>query len=215
MPTRLGGNGLGSKADAPRCKSHVRFTPKSGHVQCTRRGLPWANSGHCSAIRSPCRRGSTAAREQTVGRKTYLAPPFLTANLSWEFSWRVSITPRADRALLDVLAVAMPNTPPLDPSDTTLYVVLNGFGKLDSAFRLVNLDVSAADESTVVSNIISGVYSDPFGVIAFNTHEGWSRDVTEDIARKILDLNQQGTALSAAAREFVKRMTGQAPKAAV
>ena len=108
----------------------------------------------------------------------------------------------------------MPNTPPLDPSDTTLYVVLNGFGKLDSAFRLVNLDVSAADESTVVSNIISGVYSDPFGVIAFNTHEGWSRDVTEDIARKILDLNQQGTALSAAAREFVKRMTGQAPKAA-
>src|SRR5262249_19592517 len=27
-------------------KSHVRFTPESGHVQCTRRCLLWANSGH-------------------------------------------------------------------------------------------------------------------------------------------------------------------------
>jgi hypothetical protein len=52
-------------------------------------------------------------------------------------------------------------------------------------------------------------------VIAFNTHEGWSRDATEDIAHKILDLNQQGTALSAAAREFVERVTGKSVTVAV
>src|SRR4029453_5599372 len=27
-------------------KSHVRFTPESGHLQCTRPCLLWANSGH-------------------------------------------------------------------------------------------------------------------------------------------------------------------------
>jgi len=62
----------------------------------------------------------------------------------------------------------------------------------------------------MVSNIIAGVYSNPLRVIAFNTHEGWSRDVTEDIARTIRDLNQHGAALSAAARAFVERVTGQA-----
>ena len=46
-------------------------------------------------------------------------------------------------------------------------------------------------------------------VVAFNTHEGWARDVTEDIARKILELNRQGRSLSAIAREFVGRVTGE------
>jgi len=30
--------------------SHVRFTPKSGHVRCTSRCLLWANSGHWPVI---------------------------------------------------------------------------------------------------------------------------------------------------------------------
>ena len=37
---------FGSKADICGAKSHVRFTPKSGHVRCTRRCLLCANSGH-------------------------------------------------------------------------------------------------------------------------------------------------------------------------
>jgi hypothetical protein len=36
--------------------TNVRFTPKSGHVRCTSLCLLWANSGHCSLIRSPHRR---------------------------------------------------------------------------------------------------------------------------------------------------------------
>jgi len=37
---------FGSKADMCSAKRHVRFTPKSGHVQCNQ-GCPlWANSGH-------------------------------------------------------------------------------------------------------------------------------------------------------------------------
>ena len=37
---------FGSKADIAGCPNDVRFTPKSGHVQCTRQRLLCANSGH-------------------------------------------------------------------------------------------------------------------------------------------------------------------------
>jgi hypothetical protein len=37
---------FGSEADIYAAKSHVRFTPKSGHVQCTSSCLLWAKSGH-------------------------------------------------------------------------------------------------------------------------------------------------------------------------
>ena len=37
---------IGNLADILRCGSHVRFTPESRHVQCTRRCLLCANSGH-------------------------------------------------------------------------------------------------------------------------------------------------------------------------
>ena len=38
---------FGSKADICNAKRHVRFTPKSGHAQCTRPCPLCANSGHC------------------------------------------------------------------------------------------------------------------------------------------------------------------------
>jgi len=97
--------------------------------------------------------------------------------------------------------------------DTTVYIVLDDFGSSGSAY--LETDETEADEGTLVSNIIAGEYSNPLRVVAFNTHEGWSRDVTEDIAHKILDLNQQGTALSAVARDFVWRLTGKSPTVAV
>ena len=103
------------------------------------------------------------------------------------------------------------STPPLAPGvptfDTTVYIVLNDFGKLGSAY--VETDEAAADENTIVSNIIDGQYSNPVRVVAFNTYEGWARDVTEDIPRAILGLNRQGIALSTIARDFVERVTGE------
>ena len=38
-------------------------------------------------------------------------------------------------------------------------------------------------KTAIIENILSGQYSHPLRVISFNTAEGWSRDVTEDIAR--------------------------------
>ena len=110
-------------------------------------------------------------------------------------------------------------TPPLAPDqqshDVTVYIVLNDFGKLGRASIETDEAEAEADESAVVSNIIAGAYSNPVRVVAFNTHEGWSRDVTEDIAQKILSVNRQGTTLSTIARDFVERVTGESPTVAV
>jgi hypothetical protein len=107
----------------------------------------------------------------------------------------------------------MPSLAPTFRYDTTVYIVLNDFGKSGQAY--VETDEGEADEGAVIGDIISGAHSNPLRVIAFNTHEGWSRDVSEEVARKILNLNREGVALSEAAREFVERITGESPVAAV
>jgi hypothetical protein len=108
-------------------------------------------------------------------------------------------------------------TPPLAPGkhgdDGTIYIVLNDFGPLGQAY--VETDAEEADEPAVVSKILHGEYSNPERVVAFNTAKEWSRDVTREIALRLLDLNQDGVALSAVAREFVERVTGQSVRVAV
>jgi hypothetical protein len=72
-----------------------------------------------------------------------------------------------------------------------------------------------ANQETIVQWLIEGQFSHPLRVIAFNTNEGWARDVTRDIAWKVLELNRRGTDLGAVAREFVERVTGEIPTVTV
>jgi hypothetical protein len=103
-------------------------------------------------------------------------------------------------------------TPPLapdqQPHDVTVYIVLNDFGELGRAY--VETDEATADEQTVVNNISDGEYSNPARVVAFNTAEGWSRDVTEDIARALLEREAREADLSESARRFVERVLATA-----
>jgi hypothetical protein len=63
---------------------------------------------------------------------------------------------------------------------------------------------------TVIKNIIGGQYEKPVRVVAFNTAEGWSRDVTEDIARELLDRAARAAEpLSRSAQAFVEWATGE------
>jgi len=61
------------------------------------------------------------------------------------------------------------------PDDVTVYLVVNDFGKLGKAY--VETDITEADRETTIRNFISGQYSNALRVVAFNTAEGWSRDV--------------------------------------
>ena len=55
--------------------------------------------------------------------------------------------------------------------------------------------------------MIAGQYSNPVRVVAFNTEEGWSRDVSEDIARAVADkLEAEGRSIKDdGVRYFVER----------
>ena len=96
-------------------------------------------------------------------------------------------------------------TPPRAQSrDGTVYLVLDDFGELGRAYR--ETDAAQADPKTVVADLLSGQYRHPLRVVAFNTAEGWARDVSADIARRLRTcaraLEQE---LPAAVRDFVER----------
>ena len=94
--------------------------------------------------------------------------------------------------------------PPLPNNNTDVYIVAEDFGHLGRAFR--ETDLAEADLSTIVRNMISGEYRDPLRVIAFNTVEGWSRDVSEEIAYDVLDRAYDAdTTLSVGAKRFIDR----------
>jgi hypothetical protein len=91
---------------------------------------------------------------------------------------------------------------PLPNNDTDVYLVIEDYGDLGQAFR--ETDIAEADFDTMVSNIISGEYRNPLRVVAFNTVEGWSRDVSEDIANEVLGrTNYTDATLGVGTRRFI------------
>ncbi|MGA9281763.1 MAG: hypothetical protein WBW00_10800 [Pseudolabrys sp.] len=100
------------------------------------------------------------------------------------------------------------HTPPLAPGDdVTVHIVLNDFGPLGQAH--VETDEAEADEATIIENILSGQYSHPVRVVAFNTAEGWACDVTEDIARAVWSkARSEYRPIGKVAQEFLERALG-------
>lgn len=98
--------------------------------------------------------------------------------------------------------LAMP--PVAHNDDGTVYLVLDDFGELGRAYR--ETDASQADRKTVVADLLSGQYRHPLRVVAFNTAEGWARDVSADIARQVLTCARElDDELPAAVRDFAER----------
>jgi hypothetical protein len=54
--------------------------------------------------------------------------------------------------------------------DITVYLVLNDYGKLGSAY--VETDPAEADRESIIRNFLSGRYGNAVRVVAFNTAEG-------------------------------------------
>jgi hypothetical protein len=94
-------------------------------------------------------------------------------------------------------------------SDTDVYVVLDDFGPIGRAYREV--DEEKTDRETVIRNLMSGEYNNPVRIVAFNTAEGWSRDVTAEIAREIRD---RGEELSSGLRDFIESELSRAKRIA-
>lgn len=98
-------------------------------------------------------------------------------------------------------------TPAVVPgTNQTVYLVADDFGSIGRAWREADLE---ADLESVIQDLMSGEYSDPIRVVAFNTAERWSEDVSEDVAREIqrrCDLQQ--TEVPAQLQGFIDRHIG-------
>ena len=79
----------------------------------------------------------------------------------------------------------MRTSPSIAPRDghEDVYIVLDDFGCLGRAWR--ETDEAGANRAALVRNLLDGQYEHPVRIVAFNTTEGWSRDVSVDIADEL------------------------------
>jgi hypothetical protein len=103
-------------------------------------------------------------------------------------SWTPSIVPRDD--------------------DQSVYLVLDDLGRSGRVWR--EADTETADLDTVIQDLLAGQYKSPGRVVAFNTVEGWSQDVSADIAQELrrrCDLQTRDVPFFA--QDFVDRYEGR------
>lgn len=76
-------------------------------------------------------------------------------------------------------------TPSIVPAgaDQNVYLVADRLGRLGDVWR--EADCEAADLETVIQDLLTGEYKDPIRVVGFNTAEGRSQDVSEDVAQEL------------------------------
>jgi hypothetical protein len=98
--------------------------------------------------------------------------------------------------------------PPVVPAlDLELHFVLCDFGTLGTAY--VETAPTEVDRDTIIRNMMTGEYDHPLHVIAVNPAKGWARDVSEDIARALIETAVRGgQSLPPGTQSFVERQLG-------
>jgi len=100
-------------------------------------------------------------------------------------------------------------TPTIVPygADQTLYLVVDRFGRFGSIYR--ETEVERTDLETIITDLMSGQFNDPVRVVAFNTLEHWSEDVSKQIADEMqIRCDIEGVAIPEHVIDFVARHTG-------
>ena len=68
-------------------------------------------------------------------------------------------------------------------ADHDTYLVLEDYGHMGCFWR--ETEANNAGRETLIRDLVEGQYRHPVRIVAFNTAEGWSRDVTMDIADEL------------------------------
>ena len=74
-------------------------------------------------------------------------------------------------------------------------------------------DVEATDLETVIQDLLDGQYSNPVRVVSFNTAEGWSRDISANVAgelRRRCDLQMRD--IPSNILDFIERYEAASPR---
>lgn len=98
-------------------------------------------------------------------------------------------------------------------ADQTVYLVVD---RLSSGSVYRETEVERADFDLVIADLLSGQFNDPVRVVAFNTLEHWSDDVSADIAREIqIRCDIAGEAVPGHLDDFVASLAGPARQLAL
>ncbi len=86
-------------------------------------------------------------------------------------------------------------------ADQDTYLVLDHFGRVGCCWR--ETDAEEADRETLIRDLVEGQYSHPVRIVAFNTAEGWCRDVTKDVADELRRRNVEFGEVTQSTLEFL------------
>jgi hypothetical protein len=85
-----------------------------------------------------------------------------------------------------------------------VFLVLDQFGeRLGRAWR--ETDENDTDYETLIHHLLEGQCNNPVRVVTFNTDEGWSRDVSDNVADELRDRCAQRGAVPDFLLDFLER----------
>jgi len=96
-------------------------------------------------------------------------------------------------------------TPALVPKgyDRTVHIIVDDLGKLGCVYG--EAEANEAGVEKIITDLLSGQYSNPTRIVTFNTLENWSQDVSWEIAREIQQrCDIQGEDVPEHIRDFIK-----------
>jgi hypothetical protein len=94
-------------------------------------------------------------------------------------------------------------SPSIAPTREPVHFVLCDFGTLGLAYVETQ---PVLNEAQVVDGILHGQYDEPVEVVAVSIDEGWARDVSEDIARLVVEkARAEDYSLPAGVRRFIEK----------
>ena len=98
-------------------------------------------------------------------------------------------------------------TPSIVPAEPdTVYIVEDDFGQIGRVYR--ETDVKHCDRQTALDDLYRGEFNDPVRVVAFNTREGWSKDVSREFAHEVQRRHDlEGLELTGTLASFVEAHT--------
>jgi hypothetical protein len=97
---------------------------------------------------------------------------------------------------------------PDHPTGNIVYQVFDDLGLSGRVWR--EIDGAKTGARNIAREIIDGDYQRPIKIVAVDLHENWVWDMTEDVARLVIEIARaENLMLRKVTAEFVARATGQ------
>jgi hypothetical protein len=97
-----------------------------------------------------------------------------------------------------------PSIAPQDANHDMYLVLLDAFGVwVGRAWRVTDDDEGTYREM-LIRDLLNEVYSCPVRIVAFNTAEGWSRNITTEIAAELKQRRNEGENIPASVQHLLE-----------